>query len=443
MRFSVGDALALDEPDRSLDAVRSERTLGAAASRCPSRCSRSLLWPRRLGPAPIGDRRRHRTPGDCDERVAASLLHQSGGMSVTVPSGLRHAVVDDDGGQEWLDSLPARAGRAVERWDLVLAEPFETGMAGWTAPGTTAAGADVVLKLSFPHPEARDEAAALEAWRGAGAVEVLGADADDWALLLRRLQPGSTLRDEGLPPAAHLAVGAAVLRRMATVPVPAGEPFQDLVDVADRLAVIAAGRVERLAPAAPIPVDAGLCRHAVDLLRTLPGDATRLGLAHGDPNPGNILRHDDAAAGGEDASAGWLAIDPKPVHGDLAWDPWPLLTQVGDWTTAVSSADVLADRTRLVAEVAGLDAARVAAWCVARGSRRGSGPPTVAGGPASGAPTATWPERAPGRARRPCSAAERPCRCPRCSASCRTDLPDPGAAVRARPGAPAQAGSAA
>lgn len=257
-----------------------------------------------------------------------SLLHQNGDMSVTVPATLRHAVVDDDGGQEWL-SIPARAARAVERWDLVLGEPFETGMAGWTAPATTAAGADVVLKLSYPHSEARDEAAALAAWHGAGTVEVLGSDADDWALLLPRLRPGSTLRDERLPPVKHLAVGAELLRRMAAVPVLAGEPFQGLVEVADRLAVIAAERVERLLPAAPIRVDAGLCRHAVDLLRTLPGDAARRGLAHGDLNPGNILRHDDAGAREEDGPAGWLAIDPKPVHGDLAWDPWPLVTQVG------------------------------------------------------------------------------------------------------------------
>ncbi len=285
-------------------------------------------------------------------------------MSVRIPTGLRRAVVGDDGGHDWLDSIPARTGRAVERWHLVLGEPFETGMAAWTAPARTAAGADVVVKLSYPHPEARDEAAALAAWHGAGAVEVLGADADDWALLLRRLRPGSTLRDEHLPAAEHLAIGAELLRQMASVPIPAGEPFEGLVEVADRLATIAAERVERLLPAAPIAVDPGLCRHAIDLLRTLPSDAPRRGLAHGDLNPGNILRHDDAPRG-------WLAIDPKPVYGDLAWDPWSLLTQVGDWTVAVPAAADLADRARLVADVTGLDAARMAVWCVARGVESG------------------------------------------------------------------------
>jgi len=58
--------------------------------------------------------------------------------------------------------------------------------------------------------------------------------------------------------------------------------------------------------------------HAVDLLRTLPRDARREGLSHGDLNPGNILRDD---SGGQ---VGWAAIDPKAVIGDLAWDPWPL-----------------------------------------------------------------------------------------------------------------------
>ena len=291
-------------------------------------------------------------------------------MAVIVPAGLQRSVVDDPGGQEWLDSLDGRAARAAARWGLVLGEPFESGMAAWTAPATTSAGDEVVLKLSYPHVEARDEAAALAAWHGAGAVEVLGAAPDDWALLLARLRPGSTLVEANLPIADHLAIGADLLRRMAEVPVPADGAFRDLADVADALAATAAERAEHLLPSAPIPIDPGLCRQAIDLLRTLPRSAVRRGLAHGDLNPGNILRH-DAAGGTRASTVGWLAIDPKPVHGDLAWDPWPLLTQVGDWTAAAAEPSDLADRTRLVAEVVGLDAGRVASWCVARSTESG------------------------------------------------------------------------
>jgi streptomycin 6-kinase len=292
-------------------------------------------------------------------------------VAITVPTLLRQVCAANHVGQEWLDSLPERVARAVDRWDLVLGEPFEGGMAAWTAPGKTAAGLDVVVKVSRPCRETCDEAAALGAWHGAGAVELLAADAEDSALLLPRLRPGSTLRDERLPPAEHLKVGADLLRRMAAVPVPAGEPFQDLVSLAGGLAVTAAERVERLLPTAPILIDTGLCRHAVDLLRSLPGEPAHRGLAHGDFNPGNILRYSES--GSETGErGGWLAIDPEPVHGDLAWDPWPLLTQVGDdWTVVVPDPSDLADRARLVADVAGLDPARSAAWCVARGVEHG------------------------------------------------------------------------
>lgn len=282
-------------------------------------------------------------------------------MPVVVPQVLRHAVGDDPAGPPWLASLSDLVARAERRWGLVVADPFESGMAAWTAPAVTTAGLDVVLKLSFPHAEARDEAAALAAWRGSGAVELVDADAGDQALLLRRLRPGTSLRDASLPTVEHLAVGAEVLRRTASVQVPPGGPFRDLADVATDEAATTEERIERLVPSAPYPVDVGLARHAVDLLRSLPGDAPLVGLAHGDLNPGNILRSSSPPSGD-----GWLAIDPKPVHGDLAFDPWPLLTQVGDWVDSTAAPAELAERTRLVAEPTGLDAARIASWCTAR-----------------------------------------------------------------------------
>ena len=287
-----------------------------------------------------------------------------GCVPVAVPEVLRHAVRDDPAGPAWLASLDDRVARACGRWGLVVGEPFETGMAAWTAPAVTTTGLDVVLKLSFPHLEARGEAAALAVWRGSGAVELVDADAEDQALLLRRLRPGTSLRDSALPIAEHLAAGADVLRRLASVRVPPGGPFRDLAAVAVDEAATTEERIERLAPSAPYVVDVGLARHAVDLLRSLPVGAPVVGLAHGDLNPGNILQ--DSSDPSDPSGDGWLAIDPKPVHGDLAFDPWPLLTQVGNWVDVIAEPDDLAHRTRLVVDVTGLDPARVASWCTAR-----------------------------------------------------------------------------
>jgi streptomycin 6-kinase len=278
-----------------------------------------------------------------------------------VPEGLRRSVAGAEGGDEWLTALPALVARAAQRWQLTLGRPFEDGMAAWTAPVTGPAGAPAVLKISYPDPEARHEAAALRVWAGRGAVRILDSHQDDWALLLARCTPGATLRDAGLEDLEQVRIGAELIERMATATVPLGGPFPTLVQVAAELAGLASERIERLVGSAPIPLDRGLLVRAVDLLRTLPLDAPREGLAHGDLNPGNILRDDSGGA------ARWVAIDPKAVIGDLAWDPWPLITQVGDWTGAVTPAEVLAERTRLLADLTGLEGARIAAWSTARG----------------------------------------------------------------------------
>ena len=68
---------------------------------------------------------------------------------------------------------------------------------------------------------------------------------------------------------------------------------------------------------------------------------------HGDLNPGNLL----AAGGGR-----WLAIDPKPMRGDPAYDLWPLLEQVDDPFEHPDPAAVLRERVALLAGLLDLDA---------------------------------------------------------------------------------------
>jgi len=92
------------------------------------------------------------------------------------------------------------------------------------------------------------------------------------------------------------------------------------------------------------------------LLRELPATAEREVLLHGDFNPGNILA----------AGPAWLAIDPKPMVGDAAYDPWPLLQQIDDPFSYAFPAPRLRDRAAILSQELGLAAERMVAWATAR-----------------------------------------------------------------------------
>ncbi|KQR15895.1 aminoglycoside phosphotransferase family protein [Cellulomonas sp. Leaf334] len=263
---------------------------------------------------------------------------------MVVPAILRDGVGRTRGGAEWIDRLPTLVADATRRWGLRLGPPFTDGAASWCAPATRVDGRPVVLKLSFPHDEARHEGAALRAWHGHGVPQLLAAHEEDWALLLERIDPGTPLSRAPGSPRERLTAAADVARSLWSV--------GDEVEV-PAMADVCAGWADLLE-------DRGSRRRidvadAADLLRTLP---TSTGvLVHGDLNPGNIL----AAGGGR-----WLAIDPKPMRGDRAYDLWPLLEQVDDPFEHPDPEVVLRDRVVLLAGLLDLDPGRVAAWGFAR-----------------------------------------------------------------------------
>ncbi|MCG7288317.1 aminoglycoside phosphotransferase family protein, partial [Cellulomonas sp. ACRRI] len=179
---------------------------------------------------------------------------------------------------------------------MVLGEPFPSGSASWCAPARDAAGRDLVLKVSFPHDEARDEAVVLRAWGGRGAPPLVDAHAGDWALLLGRVRPGTPLRAVRAPATRRLAEAADLLRVLHAAPAPAGLPA--LADVARGLADLAAERAGR-AVRAGVRLDPGLLRTADATLRGAGRPGTPAGVTlHGDANPGNLL-----LAGGGPASS--------------------------------------------------------------------------------------------------------------------------------------------
>jgi streptomycin 6-kinase len=287
--------------------------------------------------------------------------------------------------QAWLAARSEVIRQARERWSLTTGEPFQAaGQTAWVAPARDGAGADLVLKVAWPHPEAAHEADGLRAWAGYGAVR-LHATHDFGparALLLERCRPGTEL--SARPEPEQDTVIATLLHRLWIQPGP-GHPFASLDQMCQRWAdrserILAAGQQpaaagrqpaagpqpaaaglqqpaaaagsHRPALAALAALDPGLVRAGLALFRELPATADRQVLLATDLHAGNVL-----AAAREP----WLVIDPKPHVGDPAYDPLQHMLNCDDrlWSDPRGLG-------RRMAGLLGLDPDRVLRWLFAR-----------------------------------------------------------------------------
>jgi len=236
----------------------------------------------------------------------------------------------------------------IAQWKL---EPDGLPMTGGTAvvvPVVTASGERAVVKFGLPHPESADEHLALRAWAGDGAVRLLRADPRRGVLLLERADGGRDL--SSVPVVEACAVIAGLYSRLHR---PALPQLVRLSDQAARWArELPALRESRVVPRRFVDQAIGLA-DGFSMDR-----ATDSALIHTDLHYFNVL-----AAAREP----WLAIDPKPMAGDPAYEIAPLLWN--RWTEAVATGDVrnaVRERMFTVVDAAGLDEDRVRGWVVVR-----------------------------------------------------------------------------
>lgn len=277
----------------------------------------------------------------------------------SVPEGLALLATTPDGAA-WLRTVPHLVARAQERWGLDVSPPFSAGSASWTMLARPHGEQEfsLVLKISYPHSEAAREADALLHWQGQGAPRLVDLEPEDWALLMEAVIPGTPLSASLWPTTAALRAGARVLAQLHAVPLPADHPFDELADVANSWQPLVLERTSTEAWSG-VPLDLVARWHELlaELLATMPPPV----LLHGDANPGNLLAAEEAHR------TAWFAIDPKPVVGDPAFDPWPLLEQVQpDPFGAPDPVVELVQRASMVADLLGCSPWRVAAWAFVR-----------------------------------------------------------------------------
>lgn len=235
---------------------------------------------------------------------------------------------------DWRASVSDVVTACCGRWGLRPGEPYVPGVCGHVVRVELPDGTPAVLKVSWPHREAEQEADALERWGGDGAVRLLARDDDLHALLLERCEPGTHLSAADDP----LGVLIALLPRLWKT----GEGFRPLAEEAEFWQEYLAGvRDPRMRDA------------ALHYLRDLAPTQGEQVLLHQDLHGENVL-----AAEREP----WLAIDPKPLAGEREFSVAPI---VRSFELGHSKRRALYRLDRLTAEL-GLDRDRARGWTIAQ-----------------------------------------------------------------------------
>lgn len=259
-------------------------------------------------------------------------------------------------GSQWCARLPEIVAEFVETWrlevDLRDDEECWYGMCGIVVPVRTA-DEPAVLKISWVDRETEHEHIALAAWGGNGAVRLLAADGSRRVILMERLDPNCSLGLEPIDEAVDTL--ARLLHRLA---IPAPQEIETVTDLAARWVDELPHRWAAAGPDAP----RWLLGAAMDTARNL-GPGSGRGLIHTDLHFQNVLA---ARPGAAAARGSWLAMDPKPMAGDLEFGALPTLWNRLDELDPADQRAALLRRTTQFCEAAGLDIDRVRAWSVAR-----------------------------------------------------------------------------
>jgi streptomycin 6-kinase len=280
--------------------------------------------------------------------VAAAPVHRISFERVITEELARNVVgVWGDTGARWLADLPSILAGLARDWDLTIGSPYELSYHYVTAV-TCADGTPAVLKLGVPTGTSlAEEAPALAAFEGRGAVRLLRADLARGALLLERVEPGWRARD--LVPdrdAEAMSAAVGVMRRLH-VPPPPGCPVPDALDQArafDRYAAV-------YGSAGPLPLD--LVLRAGGLMRELCASATDRVVLHGDLHHDNILRA---------TREPWLAIDPHGIVGDPGYEVGSLLFNPDPGNRDEALTALVPARVEQLTDELAMPVDRVVAW---------------------------------------------------------------------------------
>jgi len=233
----------------------------------------------------------------------------------------------------------------LARWRLTPdGAPFETH-SSWLC-FVRRDGERALLKVFQPGSDEAPSARFLALHHGHGTVRVL--EADNEAILIERIVPGTRLTELVLQDrddeATHI-VCDTIERLQCAQADPGGWPsYEEQKEELDR-------HIERP------PLTKSIVDRARALLCDLETTQSTPVLLHGDLHHENVLF---------DADRGWLAIDPKGVRGEIAYELAAPLRNPLERPDIFAAPAQMDRRVRIYCERLGLDRQRVLGWCFAR-----------------------------------------------------------------------------
>ncbi len=205
-------------------------------------------------------------------------------------------------GEDWLARLPYLIPTLEQQWQIQIGQPFPRARLHYVAPAHRA-DQTFVVKIFFPSGEFSNEQAALLHYHGQGAIQLFCSDAEHQALLLERAIPGTS--------AITVSEAKAIEAFLTVAPKLWHQPIGSYCypTVSDW----GAGLDQFLERAAhePCNLPFTLILAARDMFQQLTASTSQVVVLHGDLHHGNLVRSQRSY---------WLAIDPKGVLGDPAYE---------------------------------------------------------------------------------------------------------------------------
>lgn len=235
----------------------------------------------------------------------------------------------------------------VRRWGLILEERILQTPSGHIVFARRGAQS-VVLKLPSRGTDERHSHAALAHFTGNGAVMIV--DHADGATLLERVIPGRALTELVVAGSEDQATNIlcdviAALHQ----PDPPDGGFPHIEDWGRDL--------ERYRHSGDTTIPSAMVDRASNLFTDLAASQSGRRLLHGDLHHNNVLY---------DERRGWLAIDPKGVLGEPAYEIGAVLRNPTETPALFAIPSIIDRRVRIISERLALDSDRILAWAFAQ-----------------------------------------------------------------------------